>query len=443
MKDLTKGKVSTQLVVFSLPFLLSNLIQSLYNIVDLLIIERYGGTTGVSGVAIGGQITMVVTYVIIGLCGGGTILVAQYIGMKKKQDVKESIGTLFSVLMFAAVAVTFVIVLFSNPLLRLINTPVESFDKAKDYLVICMMGTFFIFGYNAISAVLRGIGDSKTPLVFVSIACLINVVLDLIFIRELKMDAAGAALATVISQGFSMFLAVLHLYRKKFIFDFRWKSFRIVPEKAKIIFRLGIPGSVQNLIVSGGFLMVSSITNSFGVTASSAVAFSMKVNQFAQMPAQSISAALSTMVGQNIGAGLIERAKRSFRVSILLAIGVGVIAFTLVQAMPEAFLSIFTSDPFVIKEAVPYLRITSFDYLLVALIFPLNGFINGSGHTVFTMIPSIVSSVIIRVPVAFLFAKVLGLDLFGVGISTPAGTVSAIVICLLYYRSEAWEKVVI
>ena len=443
MKDLTQGRVSTQLLFFSLPFLLSNMIQSLYNIVDLLIIERYSGTTGVSGVAIGGQITMVVTYVIIGLCGGGTILVAQYIGMKKDQDVKESIGTLFSVLMMTALIVTVVVIAFSDALLHLINTPEASFEKAKDYLVICMLGTFFIFGYNAISAVLRGVGDSKTPLIFVSIACLVNVVLDLYFIRVLRMDAAGAALATVISQGFSMLLAVLHLYRKKFVFDFRWKSFQIVPQKAKLIFRLGIPGSVQNLIVSGGFLMVSSITNSFGVSASSAVAFSMKVNQFAQMPAQSISAALSTMVGQNIGAGFFERAKKIFWVSIRLSMGLGILAFGLVQAVPEFFLGIFTSDASVIQEAIRYLRITSFDYLLVALIFPLNGFINGSGHTLFTMIPSIVSSVVVRVPIAFLFAKVMGLGLFGVGLSTPSGTISAVIICLIYYRSGAWKKVVI
>ena len=330
--------------------------------------------------------------------------------------------------------------IFSNEILTALNTPAEAFSQTKTYFIICMCGSIFIYGYNAIGAILRGVGNSKTPMYFGFVACLLNIGLDLLFVGPMGMDVAGAALATVIAQAVSMIGCAVYLKKSDFIFSFGRRDMKLSPAKAADIFRLGLPGAIQNAIVSGGFLMVSSLTNSLGVNAASGVSVASKINNFAQQPASAVGMAVASMTGQNVGAGLYDRAKEALRTAVAVSMIIGAAAFVIVQLLPEQLMGLIVSDDTVIKEALPYLRITAFDYLLVAMIFPLNGICNGSGHTLFTMIPSIVSSVVTRVPAAYICVLGFDMGLAGVGISTPVGTISAILICGWFYLSGRWKK---
>ncbi len=261
---LTEGNVAKQLIRFSLPLLISNIVQALYSVADMLIVGWFSGTYALSAVNIGGQVTMVVTNFVIGLAVGGTVLIAQYIGAKKHEEVDKTIGTIFSVMGILAVFFSVFMTFFSDVMLKALNTPVESYDMAKDYVLICMWGIVFVFGYNAISAILRGMGDTKRPLAFIGIACTINVVLDIIFVGPLDMKASGAAIATIIAQAVSMLLAVIYLKRNKFIFSFHHASFRIHKDKLKLLLKVGIPSSAQNVIVGISFLVLTSMINDIG-----------------------------------------------------------------------------------------------------------------------------------------------------------------------------------
>lgn len=441
--DFTNGNIAKSLLYFSVPFLITNIIQSLYNIVDIMVVSHYCGPNGIAGASIGGSVTQTVTYMIIGLCNGGAIMTAHYVGMKSEKDVKETIGTTFGIMFMLSVVSSVLMLIFARNILSALNTPNEAFSDTLSYFRICMSGSVFIFGYNAISSVLRGVGNSKTPMYFGFASCLINVALDLLFVGALKTGVSGAAAATVISQAISLVSCAVYLKKQKFLFDFRLSSFRIVPDKAVNIFKLGLPGAIQNAIVSGGFLLVSSITNSLGVNAASAVSVAAKVNGFAQMPASAIGMAVSSIIGQNVGARKFDRARKTLSYGIMISLGFGVVMFTAVQLMPAQLMGLLIDEHDVIQTALPYLRITAFDYLLVALIFPLNGLCNGSGHTMFTMIPSIFSSVIARVPVAYFCVYALDMGLSGVAVSTPTGTISAIIICAVYYFSNKWCRITI
>ena len=443
VSDFTTGSIPKMLLRFSIPFFLTNLIQSLYNIADIMVVSHFCGTAGVAGASISGSITNTVTFTVIGLCNGGAIMTAQYAGMKSDKDIRETIGTTFGIMAVLAAVFTVVMLLLSDWILNLLNTPPEAFAQTKEYFSVCMAGSVFIFGYNSVCSVLRGLGDSKTPMYFGIGSCFLNIFLDLVFVGLLGTGVAGAALATVIAQAAALFGCVIFLKVRGFIFDFKPSSFKIIPKKAAAVLKLGLPGAVQSAIVSGGFLIVSSITNSLGVNAASGVALAAKINNFAQMPASAIGTSVSSMVGQNVGAEKFDRAGSVLKHGILAGLAIGAVMFTVVQLFPEFLLGLLIDDGAVISEALPYLRVTACDYLLVALIFPLNGLCNGSGHTLFTMIPSIFSSVIARVPVAVLCARTLGLGLLGVGISTPTGTISAIIICSVYYFSGKWKKKVV
>lgn len=276
-KNLTEGSVAKQLILFALPFMLSNLIQTLYNVTDMLIVGIYSGTVGISGVNIGGQVTFILTNIIIGLAVGGTVVIGQYLGAGDRKGMRETISTLLTFLLVAGIAFTVIMLILSDKVLNLLQTPKESYQQARNYLDVTLMGTIFIFGYNAFAAILRGLGDSKRPLIFVTIACLTNIFLDLLFVGVYGMEARGAAIATVISQAFSMILCIIYLKRSDFEFDFKLSSFKFYKERFAMLMKIGIPISIQNVIVNFSFLVLTTIANSMGVNASAAVGIVGKI----------------------------------------------------------------------------------------------------------------------------------------------------------------------
>lgn len=446
-RDFTKGPIGRELISFCIPFLLSNVLQALYGAVDMWVVGNYSSpdaatrTAILSGVNIGSQITHLVAMMVSGLTVAGTVMVGQYIGAKKPKDASQTVGTMFSILGILGVVLTVLMIALSGPLLRLLNTPEESFAYAQEYLNICLLGTLFIFGYNTVSSIQRGMGDSVRPLFFVGVACVVNIVLDLWLVKGLNMGGAGAAWATIIAQAVSLVLAAWYLSRSRFIFDFKLSSFKIVKDKLKMMIKLGIPSSVQSIIVNISFLVMTAMVNSIGgYVASAAVGVVGKFNSFAILPAVAMSSSISAYAAQNIGAGLYDRAKKSLGVGLIIAMIINIGVFALVQLFPGQIISFFDQNPETILNGVEYMRTFSFDYLLVPIQFCINGLIMGAGHTFFTLLTGSLSSLLLRIPVAVLLGSVAGWGLPGVGLAGPAASVAGVLLDVWFLFTGRWLK---
>ena len=438
--NMSQGSVLKKLIMFSLPFLASNLIQSFYNVADMLIVGNFCGKEAMSGVNIGGQVTFILTNIVIGFSMGATVLIGQYIGANNREALKKVIATILTLLIGIAVIITTVMLIFKGYILDLIQTPPESYGETDRYLTVTLIGIVFIFGYNALSAILRGMGDSKRPLYFVTVACLTNVVLDLIFVAVFNWAAWGAALATVISQALSVVLCIVYMIRKKFDFDFRLSSFKIYKDQLILIFKIGLPTCIQNGVTSISFLFVTAVVNTLGVTASAAVGAVGKFNSFVFMPTLAMSASVSTMSAQNIGANRLDRAVRACKIGVAFSVCVSYILFIVVQIFPEPILRIFGNDMDVISSGITYVRSFSFDFLIIPFIFCINGLFIGGGHTVFTLVNSILSAVLLRVPVCFLFGITLDWGLKGVGMGAPIASLGSLLVIIGFLISGRWKQ---
>ena len=452
--DLTQGSVTKQLLLFSLPFLASNLLQALYNLADMLIVGRFCGPVGASAVGLGGQVTILVINLISGLAVGGTVLIAQYIGAKRQEEVAKTVGTMFTLYGICGAVITVVMLLCSRYILIALNTSPEAFDETLAYLNICMGGTIFVVGYNAVSAVLRGMGDSKHPLLFVAIAAAVNVVLDILLVGPLNMGAAGAAWATISAQALSFIISVVFLRRRDFVFDFHPRSFRIHRDLAGKLIKIGLPASLQGTLVSFSFMVLTGIANVVAVSplvGSTALSIAGKVNSIAILPSMAMQASVSSMVGQNMGAGKPERAKKTMWVAVGFAFSVSALVFALVNLFPEQIVALFlgsqeqagmTAEVLAqcVEQSALYLRMISFDYLLTSVLFCITGLAMGVGQTLFSMCNGIASSLLLRIPAAYIFGSVLGWGLKGVGLAAPAATAGGLVICFIYLLTGAWKR---
>ena len=442
--DLTQGNVARQLIKFSLPFLLSNLIQAMYSVADLYIVSLVCPTGSVVGVNVGGQVALLVTNLAVGLALGGTIVLAQYAGAQKRKDMSETVSTLLTLLIGGAVVLTALALILSGPMLRLLNTPDTAFAEAKRYLSICMAGNIFVFGYNAISAILRALGDSKRPLVFVTISCIVNVGLDLLLVCVFGMGAAGAALATIASQAISMVLAIIYLNRSDFFFRFTLSNIRIFRDKLGKIFRMGLPAGVQSVFVNLSFLIITAMTNTFGESAAAGVAAIGKINSFCILPSIAIAQSVSPMAAQNIGAGLYNRAKKALWTGVAMNLAIGVVMFAVMQFFSPQLTGLFANDAAtrtqVIEFGALYARAMSFDYFFIPLMFCMNNFINGAGNANVSLIANILSALLLRVPAAYLLGMVMGMGLRGLGLAIPISSIGTIIYVGAYYLSGKWKN---
>ena len=439
-QDLTQGNVTKQLIKFALPFILSNFIQALYSVTDMLIMGWVQGSAGISAVGMGAQVTLIITNGIVGITVGGTVLIAQYMGAKRHRDISETVSTVITFSIIAGLGVTAVMLLINGPLLRLINAPEESFAMAKSYTDICMAGAVFIFLFNGISAVMRGMGDSKRPVYFVAISAVINAILCSLFVAVFRMGAAGSALATVIAQMLSVVIACVYLRRNGFVFDFRFKSFRIFQDKLKDMIRIGLPNSIQQILISASFLLLMGVINVFGIHASAAANVVSKISMFAVMPTLAISSAVASMAGQNIGAGLYDRAYETMKHGVRMAVAISIILTLAVEFFPAQLISIFTNDPEDIRVGVEYFRFYCMDWFFVAFSITMNGLIIGAGHTLFTMLNSLLSSVLLRVPLAYLFGIVMGKGMQGIAFANGISPILPLCIAFWYIRANRWKS---
>lgn len=441
-KDLSQGSVTKQLIKFSLPFLFSNIVQSLYNVADMLIVGNFSGTNSLAGVNIGGQITFILTNIIAGLCTGGTVIIAQQLGAKDRKSVNESTSTLMTILVIASFLTTAFMLVLKNPFLKVLQTPEQAMEESSRYLFVTVMGIIFIFLYNALSAIMRGMGDSKRPLYFVLIACVTNIVLDLVLVGAMKWGAFGAAVATVASQALSVLLCIIYLKKNNFIFDFKLKSYKLYKGRTSKIFKVGLPTAVQNGIVGISFLFITAMVNSVGgVDASAAVGVVSKINSFAILPAVAMSSSISAMAAQNIGAQKWDRAVKTFKVGLLMSVIIGYVIFAVVMMFPGQLMRVFDStNPAMIEAGKSYISTFALDYLFIPIVFCFNGLFIGAGHTTFSLINGTLSAIALRVPAAYIFGISMQLGLKGIGLGAPVATFGSFLLALWFYCSKRWKK---
>jgi putative MATE family efflux protein len=438
--NLTEGGVFRKMIMFALPFLASNLIQSFYNVADMLIVGNFSGPAAMSGVNIGGQVTFILTVVVIGLCVGATVLIGQYIGANNRKGLKDVTSTIITVLLLLGAGITIGVLFAIDPLLRLIRTPAESYAQSRSYLTVTVTGITFIFGYNALSAILRGMGDSKHPLWFVAAACVTNIILDLLFVAVFKWAAFGAALATVISQAMSVVLCVAFMKRHNFQFDFKLKSYRIDRRQLRLIFRIGLPTCVANTVTSLSFLFVTTIVNIVGgVVGSAAVGAVGKFNSFAFMPTQAMAASVSTMAAQNMGANRLDRAIHATVLGTLFSMAVTYMFFIMLRVRPEWAVTLFSREPDVIAAGVAYVNMFSYDLLVIPIIFNVVSLFVGGGHTVFAMVNNLLSSVLLRVPACYLFAVRFNMGMDGVGLGAPVASAGTLLVIIIFLMTGRWR----
>ncbi len=434
--NLTEGNILKTLCLFAIPFLIANVLQSLYGAVDLFVIGRYCSADSVAAVSTGTQVTQIVTSLITGLTLGSTVLIGQYKGSGDIKRVEQTIGTTLTVFAITAVLLSVAMLVFERPLLTVLDTPPEAFERTMTYVAICSLGNLFICGYNAISAILRGYGDSKSPMYFVALSCVTNIVLDFLFVKYFAMDVAGTALATIISQGLSMVVAIIYLKRRDFVFDFKPRSFLPKKEIVKRLAAVGIPISFQELMVRISFLYLMTVMNRCGVAAASVVGISSKYDVFAMLTATSMASALAAITAQNMGAGKLERARKSLWYGLAVAIGVSMVFWIWAQLSPETMIGLFTDDSKVIEAGIPFFKSCSYDYLMVAMVFCLNGYLNGRQKTVWTMISCCFGALVLRIPMVYYFGTYYGDNLGMLGKIAPF--VSGIMACYTFVY-VLWE----
>ncbi len=434
--DLTKGGVLKTLMGFALPFLAANLLQSLYGAADLFVIGKWGAAESVAAVSTGTQVTQIVTSLMTGLTLGSTILIGRSTGEGNMRKVREVIGTSLTLFGAFALLITALMLGFERPLLKVLSTPEESFGKTMEYVAICAAGNIFVCGYNAISAVLRGCGDSLRPMYFVGVSCVLNVALDFLFVAALGLDVAGAALATIISQGVSMVLAVIYLRKSGFLFDFRLSSFRLRPRLAAELARIGVPISLQELMVRISFLYLMVVMNRCSLYAAGVIGVSSKYDVFAMLTGTSMASALSALTAQNIGAGKPERARRSLWYALGLAMGVSALFWLWAQISPQSMIRLFVKDPGIIAAGAPFFRSNSYDYFLVSIVFILNGYLNGREKTLFTMVSCSGGALLLRIPMVWYFGRHFAEDTGKLGMIAPIVSGIMAVYTLLYVLSE-------
>ena len=441
-KDLTEGSVPKLLLTFAAPLFVSNALQAVYNIVDMIVVGQVIGGSGMSAVSTGGNILHLLTFVAMGFSSAGQVIIAREVGMRNNDAVKKTIGTLFTLLFAIALVISVGCYVFRDPLLQVVNTPAEAYQYTMDYTVICILGLIFIYGYNVVSAIMRGMGDSKRPFMFVAIAAVINILLDIVFVAFLNMEVAGAAWATVIGQSFSFIFAMVYLYRHKegFDFDFQPKSFIPDGKAMEKIVALGVPMALQSAAISISQTVVAAWVNSFGLIASAIAGIIGKLNMMMGILSNSITTAAASMVGQNLGARKYDRIPKILAWGSGSALFLAVIAAVIVKMHPETIFGLFTSDAAVLAEASVIILPVILNFIGAATRCFAFGIINGSGNSKLNLCVAILDGMIARIGLAYLLGWVFAMGPKGFWLGDALAGFMPMVIGGTYYLLGGWRE---
>lgn len=438
-KDLTKGPVMKQLAAFALPVALANALQALYSMVDMVVVGQFVGSVGLSAVGIGGQMMMMYLAIGMGFSFGAQVLLSQQVGAQDK-NLQPTIGTLFTTEVVLAIVVSVLGILFCRPILHLLNTPAEAMEEAVAYTIVCCVGTIFTYGYNAVCAILRGMGESKLPMIFIGVAAILNLILDFLFVAGFHMGAAGAALATIASQAVSFISALVYLVKNKerFGFDFKLRSFKPSMRHLKPISKLGIPYIIQCLMITCSMMYVNSQVNLSGVAASAADSIGNKLNSVMNIVIGAISVSGATMVGQCFGARKMDRVKQCYRACNAVCMVFFVIVTITYLLLPRQIFSLFSDDPEVLAIAPQYMKIAVLWVLSMCTMTAPYAVVDGVGAAMLGLVISMMDGVVARIGLTILLGSFWGLSGYWMG-NALAGFVTTIM-AGVYYYSGLWKK---
>lgn len=430
--DFTQGNILKKMILFMLPILGALVLQAAYGAVDLLVVGHFGSTAGLSGVSTGSQVLNLVTFVITSLAMGITVLIARYLGEKHPEDIGSVIGGSSVIFAIITAVLLIVMVVFARPISVLMQAPEEALDETVSYVRICGGGIFFIVAYNLLSAIFRGLGDSRSPLMFVAVACVVNIVGDLLLVAVFRMDAAGAALATVFAQAISVLFALLLLKKRGLPFRIGKADFRINGQ-SRLSMRIGLPLALQEALTQVSFLALCAFVNRLGLSASSGYGVACKIVNFAMLVPSALMQSMASFVSQNVGAGNEGRARKALKTGVGLGLGIGVIVFALVLFAGDKLCAIFTSDAAVISHGFDYLKGFAPETIVTAVLFSMIGYFNGHNRTVWVMVQGLVQTLVVRLPLAYIMSVQPDANLTGIGLAAPVATAVGIVLNVLYY----------
>lgn len=432
MNDFTNGSILKKLIKFMIPILGSLILQAMYGAVDLMIVGQFGTTTGLSGISTGSNIMNMATFVVAGLAMAVTVQISKYIGMQKHERIGRLIGCTIALFSILSIVLSVLLIAFARPFAQLMQAPEEALDLTVQYIRICGAGFLLITAYNTISSVFRGLGDSKSPLVFVLIACVVNIFGDLLLVAGLHMNVAGAAIATVAAQCVSVLLSVFIIRKKEFPFTLRKKDICLNEELGGII-KIGTPIALQELLTQFSFLALCAFVNSLGLAASSGYGVANKVQSFAMLIPSALMQSMSSFVSQNVGAGKEKRAFRSMLTGMAIGGVIGIFVFTGLVFFGDKMASLFTTDTSVIAEAYSYMRGFSSEVILTAILFSFMGYYNGHARTFWVMLQGLAQTFIVRLPVAYAMTVLPDPSLFKIALAGPSATLFGIVLNVIYY----------
>lgn len=430
--DFTQGSILGKLVPFMLPILGALILQAAYGAVDLLVVGRFGTTSGLSSVSTGSQVLNLVTFVITQSAMGITVLIARYIGEKKQQQIGALIGG--SIVVFAMIsAVLFVVMIcFSRPIAVLMQAPAEAVSLTSMYVKICGGGIFFIVAYNLLAAIFRGLGDSKSPLIFVAVACVVNIAGDLVLVAGFHLDAAGAAIATVLAQAVSVVFALLLLFKRKLPFTIKKNDFKI-NEHCKRALKTGLPLALQECLTQISFLALCAFVNKLGLEASSGYGVACKLVNFAMLIPSALMQSTASFISQNVGAGNEKRAKKTMFTGIGVGLTIGCIVFIFIMFKGNILTGIFTTDEVVIQKGYNYLRGFASETIVTAVLFSMIGYFNGHDKTVWVMLQGLIQTLLVRLPLAYYMSIQPDASLTKIGFAAPVATMFGIVLNMIFY----------
>lgn len=430
--DFTQGSIFKKLVAFMIPVLGALVLQAAYGAVDLFVVGRFGTTAGLSAVSTGSQVLNLVTFVITQFAMGITVLIARYIGEKKQKNIGALIGG--STILFGIVSVILfiIMVLFATPISTLMQAPTEALNLTATYVRICGAGIFFIVAYNVLSAIFRGLGDSKSPLLFVAVACLINVVGDLVLVAGFHLDAAGAAMATVLAQACSVLFALGLLKKRKLPFEIHKHDFKINPHCIRAM-KIGVPLALQECLTQISFLALCAFINRLGLEASSGYGVACKIVNFAMLVPSSLMQSMASFVAQNVGAGNEKRAKNSMFTGMGIGLFIGVFVFCLVLFKGDMLTGIFTTEQGVINQGYAYLKGFALETIVTAILFSMIGYFNGHDKTVWVMVQGLVQTLIVRLPLSYYMSIQPNASLTNIGLAAPIATMTGIILNVSFY----------
>ncbi|MCO8914394.1 MATE family efflux transporter [Clostridioides difficile] len=437
MKDLTTGHEGKSIFFFAMPMLIGSLFQQLYNTADSIIVGRFIGKEAMAAVSGANPIMFLLVAALMGVSLGFSILVSQFYGSGDLKKVKATIDTTYILLFIGSILISILGIVFGGPMLKLMNTPESVFAQSKLYLTIIFSGILFSAGYNSVSAILRGLGDSVTPLYFLIIATILNIVLDLTFIVVLRMGVEGVALATIMAQAVSFIISIIYLNKKHEVLKFKIKGIVYDNKIFKDGLRLGLPSGVQQMLFSIGNMALQFLVNSYGTSAMAAFGAGLRIENFISLPIMNLGSAVSTFVAQNIGAGENERVKKGIRESIKMTLVLAVTVIALILLFRENLIALFNTDKDVIKIGSSYLFIIGPFFLFIGTSFVLSSAIKGAGDSMFALISSIVSLWLGRLPASYMLSKFFGTD--GIWMGIPFGWTLGLIVTVIYYKKGHWK----